>query len=80
MRPTRYFLSQLAVLAAIGLLVTASPAAAADPAPLLASGYWDRFVDWWLQALKKQDGIVLVVLGVGIVSVLIIITSAKRVK
>jgi hypothetical protein len=66
--------------AAVILAMSASPLAAADPGsasttPLVAS-YWDGFVDHWMSAIKKQNGVILVALGVGAVS-LFIITRGK---
>jgi hypothetical protein len=55
-------------------LVTATPAAAAA-GPVLGN-YWSEFLDHWAGALKKQNGVVLFALGVGVVS-LFIITRGK---
>ena len=44
-----------------------------------ATSYWDGFADFWLGSLRQANGVVLLVLGVGLVA-LIIITSGKWVK
>jgi hypothetical protein len=66
----------LALLVAAGLALTPAPAAAADPAGPVFGGYWTGFVDFWTGAVKKQNGVVLFVLGIGAVS-LFIITRGK---
>lgn len=63
-------------------LLCAAPAPAADggSAPVFAaSGYWTRFVDFWLGGLREQNGIVLLIIGVGALS-LFIITRGKWIK
>jgi hypothetical protein len=49
------------------------------PAPAFAGGYWHGFKKFWLDFLGQTDGVVLVALAVGVVS-LIIITRGKWVK
>ena len=73
----------LAALAGLGLLCSGAAAVAAEPGagPLLAAefsfrGYWHGFVEFWLGGLKKQEGVVLVALGVAAVT-LFIITRGK---
>ena len=68
-----------ALVLALGLLLvlaTSAPAAAADPsgAPLFATlrEYWRGFVDFWAGAFLKQNGIVMLVLGLGAVGIFII--------
>jgi hypothetical protein len=70
--------TRLAALSAVVLALTAGPAAAAgqSPAPLLASNYWEGFIDFWTGAFKKQNGVVMAAIGVGIAS-LFIITRGK---
>jgi hypothetical protein len=65
-------------LAALAVLFTAAPAAAADPGPsaLIAGGYWSGFVDHWHGVFQKQNGIVMGTLVVGALC-LFIITRGK---
>lgn len=65
-------------LALFLLLLTAAPATAAPTAHTtpVFGGYWRDFIDHWGNAVKKQNGVVMVAIGVGIVS-LIIITRGK---
>lgn len=73
--PVRAFALALLLVAA-----TAGPAAASGPgrAPLLA-GYWGEFVDHWAGKLRHQNGVVMVAVGVGVLS-LVIITRGKWLK
>jgi hypothetical protein len=69
----------LALLAA-GLVLTPAVATAADPtagatAPVFG-GYLHGFFDFWMGQLRKQNGVIMFVLGVGAVS-LFIITRGK---
>jgi hypothetical protein len=71
------------------LVLTAAPAAAspvppaarvaAAPVGPLFGGYWDSFLDHWTGVLKKQNGVIMLALGVGAVS-LFIITRGKWIK
>ena len=71
--------SRLFAPAVLVLALTAAPAAAApSPAPLFA-GYWHDFIEHWGGALKQQNGIIMVALGVGAVA-LFIITRGKWLK
>lgn len=56
-----------AALAAAGCLLLA-------PAKALAAGgaYWAGFKRWWAEFLGDQDGVIVVVIVVGIISLLII--------
>jgi hypothetical protein len=54
-----------AALAAAGLLLL-------TPRPALAGGYWKQFTRWWSEFLTDVDGVVIVAIVVGIVSLLII--------
>jgi hypothetical protein len=63
-------------LALIALLGIAQPASAAEPHGILIAGYWSGFVDHWQKVFQQQDGIAMVIVGVGIVS-LFIITRGK---
>ena len=69
------------LLLALALALSAGPAAAADPAPVapLFGGYTSNFVDHWVDYFRKQNGIVMLALGVGVVS-LFIITRGKWLK
>ncbi len=76
---TRHSLSLLVACALLGLALTPAPLAAAGPgpvAPFAKASYWDGFSDFWTGRLKRTDGVVLLALGVGAVS-LFIITRAK---
>jgi hypothetical protein len=72
---------RIALLALLTLALTCSPAlssqstTAAPCQPLYAS-YWDGFVEHWGSKIKKQNGVIMVVLAVGAVS-LFIITRGK---
>jgi Spy/CpxP family protein refolding chaperone len=77
---------RLALLAVLGLALSHAPAqasalppAAAPSAQPLYASYWDGFVDHWGGKMKKQNGIIMLVLGVGAVS-LFIITRGKWLK
>ncbi|MDB5307625.1 MAG: hypothetical protein JWO38_1827 [Gemmataceae bacterium] len=79
---TRRFRLALAVLvlstgpaAAAGPSLPSGPPPAATVAPVFA-GYWHEFIDHWVGALKKQNGVIMVALGIGAVS-LFIITRGK---
>ncbi len=69
------------LLLGLALALSAGPAAAADPAPAapLFGGYASSFVDHWVEYFRKQNGIVMLALGVGAVS-LFIITRGKWLK
>lgn len=66
-------------------LAVAEPAAAVgiqnphSVPPLLAARYWNNFKTYWQEKFGRQDGIVLIALGVGVVGI-IIICSGKWVK
>lgn len=70
---------------ALAILVTgltAAPASAAPPQSTprtVFGGYWSEFIEHWGGAVKKQNGVVMVAIGVGIVG-LFIITRGKWVK
>lgn len=69
--PTRLF-------AAVALVaLAAAPAVAADG--VLVGSYWDGFTDFWTGAFRKQNGIVMGILGVGALC-LFIITRSKAKK
>jgi hypothetical protein len=63
-------------LGLLAVLLTTAPAAAAEPAGPLFAGtfreYWRGFVDFWTSAFLKQNGIVMLVLGLGAVGIFII--------
>ena len=76
--PTRP-LTALALLAVAAVLLTPAAASAADgsaPLGMMFHSYWRGFLDFWGGSLKKQNGIVLAALGVGVIS-LFIITRGK---
>jgi hypothetical protein len=65
--------------ALLALLMFAPPRATAAPPPAAVfarESYWSGFVDFWTSRIKQQNGIVMVALGVGAVS-LFIITRGK---
>jgi hypothetical protein len=65
-------------LALLVVLVLAGPAAAADQGSgALFGKYWGQFLEYWQGALQRQNGVVLVVLGLGAVALLIITRSGK---
>jgi hypothetical protein len=67
----------LAPLAVLAVLATAAPALAGPAAPCpLFGGYWNEFIEHWGGVFQRQNGIVLLVLGVGAVG-LFIITRGK---
>jgi len=51
-------------------------AGAADP--LLASAYFEEFKEYWVGAFRKQNGIVMLVLGLGLLSIFIITRSKAK--
>lgn len=77
---------RIALLAVLGLALSHAPARAAalPPAgapsaqPLYAT-YWDGFVEHWGGKMKKQNGVIMVALAVGALS-LFIITRGKWIK
>ena len=80
-RPFRHR-ARAAVTAAVLLLLSPLPLGAADPAsPALVAktNYWQGFVDFWTSRVARQDGVVIVAILVGIVS-LFIITRSKAKK
>jgi hypothetical protein len=64
-------------LALFVVLFLASPAAAAEHNSALFGKYWEQFLEYWQDAFRKQNGVVLLVLGLGIVALLIITRSGK---
>ena len=64
-------------LALLVLLLFAGPAAAADHSGALFGKYWEQFLEYWQASFKKQNGVVLLVLGLGVVALLIITRSGK---
>lgn len=69
----------LLAAALLGLALTPAPLPAADPGATAAfarTSYWDGFAEFWTGRIKRTDGIVLLAVGVGAVS-LFIITRAK---
>jgi hypothetical protein len=64
-RPTPF------LLAAVALCAGAADAAAASP-------YYENFKEYWLGAFKKQNGIVMLVVGLGALSIFIITRSKAK--
>ncbi len=79
---TRRVLRPLLAAALLGLALTApAPAAAAagpPPAPLAKTDYWEGFTEFWTGRLKRTDGVVLLALTVGAVSLFIITRTRWR--
>jgi hypothetical protein len=67
---------QTFILSVVSLLLFAHPAVAADSSATLFGGYWSRFSDHWEVALRQQNTIGMVIIGVGVVA-LFIITRGK---
>ncbi len=59
------------LLAAVALCVAATDATAASP-------YYENFKEYWLGAFKKQNGIVMLVVGLGALSIFIITRSKAK--
>ena len=68
--PSKFFLFALA------LAVLTPSLAAASAGGAVFGGYWQNFLDHWLGYFEKQQGVVLIALGVGALS-LFIITRGK---
>jgi hypothetical protein len=73
MRPRLWIFS----LALCLLLFIAGPASAADHSSAVFGKYWDQFLEYWQGTFQKQNGVVLLVLGLGVVALLIITRSGK---
>ena len=76
---TRRSFRPLLAATLLGLAVTPAtlPAAQSGHAAAFArASYWDGFTEFWTGRMKRTDGVVLLALGVGAVS-LFIITRAK---
>ena len=68
-----------AVVAVATVLTAPTTLQAADSGhALLGNRYWAGFVDFWDNQFKKQDSIVMMVIGVGILSVFIITRGKWR--
>ena len=73
MRSRPLFLAALLAAAASPWLPDASAAG-----PVLASAYYEGFKEYWVGAFRKQNGIVMLVLGLGLVSIFIITRSKAK--
>lgn len=69
-----------AIIALTGMLVFANPVSAASSSDALfaRTSYIKRFKDYWGGVFKQQNGIVLIVMGVGAVSMFIITRGKWR--
>jgi hypothetical protein len=80
MKKSHFRFRWLLLLAAAAFALTAGPASAAPGdvagATPLFGGYWRAFLDHWGGVLQQQNGIIMVALGLGAVS-LFIITRGK---
>ena len=63
--------------ALVACVWAASPGLAAAGPPL-ASAYAEEFREYWVGAFRKQNGIVMLVLGLGVVSIFIITRSKAK--
>jgi len=68
----------LAVTLAAGALALSPWLPDASAGPPLASAYAEEFKEFWVGAFRKQNGIVMLVLGLGLVSILIITRSKAK--
>jgi hypothetical protein len=73
---TRRSFRPVLAAALLGLTLVPAPLVAAEPVTFARVSYWEGFVDFWTSRVKRTDGVVLLALGVGAVS-LFIITRAK---
>ncbi len=75
MRNRPFFLAALAACA-----FAASPwlPEAGAAGPPIASAYFEEFKEYWGGAFRKQNGIVMLVLGLGLVSIFIITRSKAK--
>ena len=64
------------VLAVLLVALLATPASAATGDRAVFGSYWSSFVEYWESAIMRQNGIVMLVLGLGAVA-LFIITRGK---
>ena len=71
--PSKFVLPALLVGLAVAL--TPAPAVASAGGPVFG-GYWTGFWEHWSSYFKQQNGVVMIALGVGVVS-LFIITRGK---
>lgn len=67
----------LALLAVSILLLTATPAFAAQK-PSAVARYWRDFKEFWLGAFENQSAVVMITIGVGIVATFIITRGKWR--
>ena len=65
------------VAALIACVLAASPGLAAAGPPL-ASAYAEEFKEYWVGSFRKQNSIVMFVLGLGVVSIFIITRSKAK--
>jgi len=83
---TRLFLALLAVLISA---ISGSSIAVANCEPMesarlaivpamYAQGYWTGFVDFWTKAVKNQDAVILMTIGLGAISIMIICWGRSR--
>lgn len=72
--------ARLAAIVLAMLLLVPDFAQASNHATILLgnSGYWSGFVDFWTGQFKKQDSIVMFVLGMGALSIFIITRGKWR--
>ena len=68
----------LAALAACAVAASPWLPDASAAGPVLASAYFEEFKEYWGGAFRKQNGIVMFVLGLGLVSIFIITRSKAK--
>lgn len=78
MRLSSGFLARTVAVAVV--LLAPAPAAAAGPTLFAKSGYWQAFIDFWVSGVQKQNGIVLLAVGIGIVAIIIITRGSSQRK
>jgi hypothetical protein len=44
------------------------------------SSYWHDFLDFWIAGMQKQNGIAMLIIGVGIVAIIIITRGSSQRK
>ena len=72
-------LTTATAVAAMPTSILVKPGILGMQSPSLFGSYWNDFVEFWTSSIRKQNSIVLLVLGVGAVA-LFIITRGKPIK
>jgi hypothetical protein len=45
---------------------------------ILASNYWNGFIDYWTESFKKQSGFTMAIIAVGFIGIGIIMMGRKK--